>query len=203
VPCQGTPREREGTARTGAARAARHGRTASCTQLAGRAGAGSSRALAGRPHRTRARVAARGRGHAHQTAATPGRAAGRGETPHRAATDAARGGAKTGARPRAGLGHAGPHAATERAPGSRHARPGPCATDTPAAMGKPRTATNSRTCIATKKKGGGRGKEKEGSPQREPMSSARAPSPRFGFPCAVSSKRGVFGLSRGERRPVP
>jgi hypothetical protein len=66
-----------------------------------------------------------------------------------------------------------------------------------AAMGEPRTVTNARMCIATKKKG--RGKEKEGSPRRALMSSARAPSRRFGFPCEVSSERGVFGLSRGER----
>jgi hypothetical protein len=113
------PREREGTACAGAARATRHGRTARRTQQVGRTGVGRSRALVGRPHRARARVAARGRGRAHQATAMPGCAAGRGEPPRRGATDAARGGAKTKARPRAGLGHA----TTERAPGSRHARP--------------------------------------------------------------------------------
>jgi hypothetical protein len=82
-----------------------------------------------------------------------------GRTGHRCAPHVALG-AKTGARPRAGAQARRAARRDGARVGSGHARPGPGAVDTPAAMGEPWTATNARTRIATKKKGGGRGKRR-------------------------------------------
>jgi hypothetical protein len=50
--------------------------------------------------------------------------------------------------------------------------------------------------------GRGKGKEKEGSPRRAPMSSAQAPSRRFGFFLRGVERERSFGLSRGREKAV-
>jgi hypothetical protein len=134
--------------------------TPSCAGRAPRASSGRAppRASHGRGQ------GARGEGRGRATPRAPG---------HRASTGSGQGAT------RQGWASAPPRGEGEASPRARHAGRATDRAHALAAMGEPRiarsdprTTTNARTCTATKRKGGGRGKEKEDSPRRPQMSSA-------------------------------